>query len=226
MSSESGKQAAGRAAAAFVRDGMIVGLGSASTANAFHRALAERIQAEGLQIQGVAPSRPTEEHAASLGIPLIPLQSGMTLDLNVDGADEVDANLQLIKGGGGALVREKLVAAAAKEFIVVADASKSVPILGRFPLPVAVIPFGWTTTQARLESLFSVAAPIRGGAENPFVSDDQLYILDVSFGQIPDPAETLARLRAIIGVADAGLFVGMATRALFGNADGTVREQG
>lgn len=222
---DAGKQAAGRAAAARVTNGMCVGIGSGTTAACFIMALAERVQREGLRIKGIAPSLRSEELARAHGVPLIELTPETRPDLAVDGADEVDANLAIIKGGGGALVREKLVAAGAREFIIIADASKSVVTLGAFPLPVAVIPFGWMTTQKRLESAFQVPALIRGGAETPYVTDDGLYILDMAFGQILDPAETIARLRATVGVADAGLFVGMASRALFGNADGSVREQ-
>jgi ribose 5-phosphate isomerase A len=222
---DAGKQAAGRAAAMRVTNGMCVGLGSGSTAAYFIVALAERVQHEGLKIRGIAPSRSSEALAIEHGVPLIELTMETRPDLAVDGADEVDAHLALIKGGGGALVREKLVAASAKEFIIVADSSKSVEVLGAFSLPVAVIPFGWTTTQARLEIAFGVEALIRGGNATPYMTDDNLYILDMAFGKIPDPAETLRQLHSMVGVADAGLFVGLANRAIFGNSDGTIREQ-
>jgi ribose 5-phosphate isomerase A len=221
---EEAKRAAGQAAAALVRDGMTLGIGSGTTANHFQEALAARIRDEGLTVRGVAPSRISEEHARALGIPLAPLERGLILDLAVDGADEVDANLNLIKGGGGALVREKLVVAMAREFVVVADESKSVETLGAFPLSVAVIPFGWETTQDRMEEAFGVPASLRGGTDSPFVTDDGLYVLDMRFGHIEEPGDLLVRLRSLVGVADAGLFVGVASRAVFGNPDGSVWE--
>jgi ribose 5-phosphate isomerase A len=221
---EDAKRAAGEAAAALVRDGMIVGLGSGTTASYFQEALAARIRDESLNVRGVAPSRKSEEHAQALGIPIASLERGVIVDLAVDGADEVDVNLDLIKGGGGALVREKLVVSMAREFVVIADSSKSVETLGAFPLPVAIIPFGWETTQARLEETFGVPAPMRGGPESPGITDDGLYVLDMRFGHIDEPGDLLARLRSVVGVADAGLFVGVASRVLFGNQDGTVWE--
>jgi ribose 5-phosphate isomerase A len=221
---EEAKRAAGEAAAVLVRDGMTVGLGSGTTASYFQEALAARIRAESLNVQGIAPSRKSEEHAQALGIPITSLERGVIVDLAVDGADEVDVNLDLIKGGGGALVREKLVVSMAREFVVIADASKSVETLGAFPLSVAIIPFGWGTTQARLEETFGVPAPMRGGPESPGITDDGLYVLDMRFGHIDEPGDLLGRLRSVVGVADAGLFVGVTSRVLFGNPDGTVWE--
>jgi len=224
MSVDVGKKAAGFAAAQWVQDGMCLGLGSGSTANWFHIALAERIQREGIQVCGVAPSQRTEDHCASLGIPTVPLTAGMTLDLAVDGADEIAPDLSLIKGGGGALIREKIVVAAARSFIVIADSSKSVSCLGVFPLPIAVIPFGWESTQERLQDLLQVEVGIRGGKANPFVSDDGLYILDAHCQEIPDPITLYPQLRTLPGVADCGLFVQMAERAIVGHPDGTTTE--
>lgn len=223
--SDTAKRAAGRAAAQLVRDGMVVGLGSGSTADFFHEALAERMRAEGLRVQGVAPSRRSEASAAKHGIPLA--EPGVSLDLAVDGADEVDPDLNLIKGGGGALVREKIVAASARELVIVADIGKSVVTLGTFPLPVAIVPFGWKATKCHIEGTFGVSTALRGGESTPFVSDDGLYVLDVHFadaGGLPNPAETEARLRSIVGVAECGLFVCMTSRVLFGYPDGTVEE--
>lgn len=219
------KQAAARAAAQLVQDGMRIGLGSGSTTDFFHEALGERIRTEGLRIQGVAPSTQTEANARQQGIPLV--EPGTLLDLAVDGADEVDPDLNLIKGGGGALVREKIVAASAPELIIIADIRKSVPTLGTFPLPVAIMPFAWRATKSRIESTFGVSSTLRGGESTPFVSDDGLYILDIHFSDangIPNPAETEARLRSIVGVAECGLFVCMTTRVLFGHPDGSVEE--
>ncbi|GAB4456468.1 MAG: ribose-5-phosphate isomerase RpiA [Armatimonadaceae bacterium] len=224
MANDEAKKAAGRAAAALVENGMCIGLGSGSTANSFHIALAERMHKEGIRVEGVAPSRRTEEHCAALGIPLVRLGRERTLDLAVDGADEIGPGLALIKGGGGALVREKLVVAAAREFVVIADDTKAVPMLGEFPLPVAVIPFGWQTTQQRIREQFGVEPTVRGGEETPFLSDDGLYILDVPFQQIAEPAALYDKLRSVVGVVDCGLFIGMAHRALLGQTDGRVLE--
>ncbi len=224
MDKEAGKRVAGEAAAKLVKDGMVIGIGSGTTANHFQAALAERMRTEGLKIQGVAPSVRSEQHAGGLGIPIVPLSRGLVLDLAVDGADEIADDLSLIKGGGGALVREKLVVAAAREFIVVADDSKTVGVLGAFPLSVAVIPFGWEQTVDRIIATFGVTVTMRGGTESLFVSDDGLYVADLHFGTIPDPVETHNRLRSTYGVADCGLFVSLAHRALLGSAEGRVRE--
>jgi ribose 5-phosphate isomerase A len=224
MDKEAGKKAASEAAVRLVQDGMVLGIGSGTTANHFQAALAERIQKEGLRVQAVSPSVRSEQHAAAIGIPMVPLSRGLVLDLAVDGADEVADDFSLIKGGGGALIREKLVVAAAREFIVVADDSKAVGTLGAFPLPVAIIPFAWEQTVDRIAAAFPVPITMRGGNDNLFVSDDGLYIADLHFGTIPDPAETHARLRSIYGVADCGLFVHLAHRVLLGSPEGQVRE--
>ncbi len=224
MGSDAAKSAAATAAAALVESGMIVGLGTGTTAHFFVQALAARIQAGELQnVRGVATSRASEILALEGNIPLVPLTVQTRPDVTIDGADEVDAHLNLIKGGGGALVREKLVASASRQMIVIADDSKDKTILGAFPLPVAVFPFGWDVTQARIEAAFPGVAPVlRGGPSTPFTTDDGLFILDCRLGQIPDPAQTLADFRAISGVAEVGLFVALASRVLFGHDDGTV----
>ncbi|MDX1933380.1 MAG: ribose-5-phosphate isomerase RpiA [Capsulimonadales bacterium] len=223
MNSDVAKRAAARAAAALVQDGMLLGIGSGSTANHFQAALAERIREQGLHLRGVAPSRRSEENALSLGIPLIAPTRETVLDLAVDGADEITLTLQAIKGGGGALVREKIVVAAAKRFIVIADDSKLVPYLGAFPLPVAVLPFGWERTARRIEDTFGVPVSVRGGSETPFVSDDGLRILDLRFGRIADPEETYRQLRTTVGVVDCGLFLDLAGEAILGAEDGSIR---
>jgi ribose 5-phosphate isomerase A len=225
---EAAKEAAGRAAAALVEDGMLVGLGTGTTAKHFVAALGERMRAEGLRLRGCVPtSGRAEALGRAAGLPLVPLTRENTPDLTVDGADEIDPVLHLIKGGGGALVREKLVAVSSREMVVIADATKLVPTLGAFPLPVAVFPFGWENTLARLEDAVGAPAALRpapDGSGAPYVSDDGLHVIDLRLGAIPDPAGLQARLRAVTGVAEVGLFVGIARRALIGSDDGTVRE--
>ncbi|MBC8102022.1 MAG: ribose-5-phosphate isomerase RpiA [Cytophagales bacterium] len=226
--SDPGKAAAGRAAARLVEDGMTVGLGTGSTASCFVEALAARVREEGLTIRGVPTSQAAERLARQSGIPLFPLTETTRPDLTIDGADEADSFLNLIKGGGGALVREKLVAASSGAMIVVADESKLVATLGAFPLPVAIIPTGWETTRARIEKVFpQVPVTLRlapGGS--PTITDDGLHLLDLHFGPtITDPERLQAQLRAVVGVAEVGLFVGIASRMIVGRPDGTTFER-
>lgn len=217
------KEEAARAALKYVEDGMTLGLGSGSTAVHFIRLLGERMQTEGLGVHGVPTSERSRQQAIELNIPLLDLNEAGVLDLAVDGADEVDAGLNLIKGGGGALVREKLVAAASRKFIVVCDNSKLKEALGAFPLPVAVFPFGLATTRRRLER-FGVEMSLRASpAGTPFLTDDGLHILDMKFGRISDPPALEESLKRVIGVADVGLFVGLATRVILASADGSVQ---
>jgi ribose 5-phosphate isomerase A len=225
VANEAAKQAAARAAAAAVQNGMIVGLGTGTTAVFFVEALAERVRRGHLTgVRGVSTSRASEGIASRHGLPLVTLTPLLRPDLSVDGADEVEReSLALIKGGGGALVREKLVAVAARRFVVIADESKLVARLGAFPLPVAVFPFGWETTRARIEMALGVSPRLREKDGAPFVTDDGLYLLDLPIGRIDDPAETERRVKAIVGVAEVGLFVGVAHEVLLGQADGGVR---
>ena len=222
------KRAAAEAAARLVVDGMQVGLGTGSTAALFVDALGRRV-ADGLRIVGVATSEATHWQASGLGIPLSTLEERPALDLTVDGADEIGPDLVLIKGGGGALLREKLVAAASRRMIVIADASKRVPRLGRFPLPIEVVPFGFETTRRRLSAFLEREAggPIelslrRGPDGSPFVTDGQHWIVDARMGTIADPAALAAGLEGILGVVEHGLFVGMADTALIGTQDGVI----
>ncbi len=215
------KMAAANAAAALVEDGMTVGLGTGSTASLFVALLGARVRNEGLRIVGVATSRAAETQARDLGIPVAPLTRATRPDLTIDGADEADGALNLIKGGGGALVQEKLVAVASREMVVVADEAKRVETLGAFPLPLAVVPFGWETTLSRLADAFPVPMQLRRNSNNePVVTDDGLFLVDAHFGAIPDPADLEARLKAIIGVAECGLFVQIARRLVVGYQDG------
>jgi ribose 5-phosphate isomerase A len=218
-----GKQAAGEVAARLVRDGMVVGIGTGSTVAFFIEALGRRIQTEGLKIRGIPTSEATVAHATRLGIPLVPLTPQTRPDLTIDGADEANPKLDLIKGAGGALLREKLVAAASAELVVIADSSKRVEHLGAFPLSVAVVPFAIANLAAQLKDEFEVTPRLRllAGGE-PLVTDDGLYILDLPFGLIKRPAILDKRLKVISGVVETGIFIGLAKRMLLGHPDGRV----
>ncbi len=204
---------------------MVVGLGSGSTATLFIRALAERVRA-GLEVVGVPTSEASEHLARAEGIPLTTLEDNPRLDLDVDGADAVDPALNLIKGLGGALLREKIVARAAARFVAVVDESKVVESLTQLSLvPVEVVPFGWSGTWAALEELGASPTMRRTSAEPgapPFVSDGGHDILDCRFADISDPGGLAARIKALTGVVEHGLFIGMAGEAVVGRDDGTV----
>src|SRR5687768_1786591 len=217
------KQRAGFKAAEFVEDGMRVGLGTGSTAFWVVARLGERVREEGLRVRCVPTSRRTEEQALSLGIPLVSLGEAVELDLAIDGADEIGPGLALVKGGGGALLREKLVASAARRFVVVADASKRVEVLGRFPLPVEVVPFAWELTARRVAAV-TRAEPVLRRAEGGevYLTDNGNYVLDCRCGEIPDPARTERELKALTGVVESGLFVGMADLAVVSTDDDDV----
>ncbi len=215
------KQRVGFKAAEFVEDGMTVGLGTGSTAFWLVARLGERVRDEGLRVRCVPTSRRTEEQALSLGIPLVSLGEVGGLDLAIDGADEIGPDLALIKGGGGALLREKLVAGAARRFVVIADASKKVPVLGGFPLPVEVVLFAWELTARRVSAVTKAEALLRrGDGGEAYLTDNGNYILDCFCGEIPDPARTERELKALVGVVESGLFVGMADLAVVADADG------
>ena len=216
------KEAAARKAVEFVQDGMTLGLGTGSTSAYMIQALGARVKREGLKVRAVPTSERSRLMAIELGIPVLDLNEAGTLDLAIDGADEFDHSLNLIKGGGGALLQEKLVAAAAKEFIVICDEGKKVKALGQFPLPVAIIPFGWKTTAKRIESYcndFSLRMS-KNDPHNPFVTDDGLYILDLKMGSILDPSVLEKSLKLIVGVAEVGLFCNMASRVIVGYEGG------
>jgi len=206
-----------------VRDGMRLGLGTGSTAAMFVEALAERV-AGGLRVTGVPTSEATRLQAERLGIPLVGLDE-TELDLTVDGADEIDGGLNLIKGGGGALTREKIVAASSRRMVVVADASKQVTTLGRFPLPVEIVPFGAASTARRIGEAAEAAGcqgkiVLRRTGAGPFVTDNGNWIFDCHFGAIPDPAGLARALCEVPGVVEHGLFVGLCTGAIIGTARG------
>ncbi len=212
------KKAAAEKALELVQDGMLLGLGSGSTVRYFTEGVG-RLVAGGMKVRGVPTSRATAELAAEHGIPIVTELVG-SIDLAVDGADEVDSNLNLIKGRGGALFREKLVAAAAKRFIVVIDESKVVKRLGVGVLPVEVLPFMWRTTAERLTAL-GVSLVMRGGEETPYVTDNGNVVLDVTVPDgIGNPDEFGRQLKLVTGVVEHGLFVGMTDTVIVTDEDG------
>ncbi|TJY42872.1 ribose-5-phosphate isomerase RpiA [Cohnella pontilimi] len=212
------KRIAGEKAAEFVEDGMIVGLGTGSTAYWAVRRIGERVR-DGLRVQGVPTSERTRELALELGIPVVSLDDFPQLDLTIDGADEIDDNFHLIKGGGGALFREKVVALASRRLVIVADDGKWVGKLGAFRLPVEVVPFGWRRTVRAVEAT-GCRAELRIEGTNPYETDNGNWILDCDFGTIADPAGLHHSLKRITGVVETGLFVGMADTVVLGTEAG------
>lgn len=218
------RQAAARAVEQ-VQDGMKLGLGTGSTAKHFVELLGERVKA-GLKVVGVPTSEATRADAERCGVPLTTLEEVDHLDLTVDGADEIDPDLALIKGGGGALLREKIVAAASDRMIVIADESKWVPTLGRFPLPIEVIPFGLGATRRAIEAVFaengvSGQMDVRKTKDgHAFVTDGGHWIIDAHLGRIPDPPRLAAALSSIPGVVEHGLFIGLAQTAVLAGPQG------
>lgn len=218
---DSWKQEAGTAAAQLVEDGMVIGLGTGSTAAFLVYALAQRIQ-QGLKIVGAVPSsQATYELASKLDIPLTDLDTHPDLDLYIDGADEIDPQLNLLKGAGGALMREKIVATAARRFVVIGDITKPVEhLLTHFPLPVEVIPFAATPVFKQLTALGAVAT-LRKVADSPFITDNHNVIFDCTFVRgIPEPLTLHTQIKKIVGVVETGFFLGMAERAIIGGPDG------
>lgn len=222
MAADELKRAAADASLKYVKDGMVLGLGTGSTARYVLEGLARRIADEGLEVHGVPTSLATAEAAKLLGIPLTSLEEHPVLDVAIDGADEVDPRLDLMKGLGGALFREKIVAGAAKRFIVVVDASKLVPRLGtKSPVPVEVHQFGWRATQAQIEAL-GAKATLRTRDGQVFHTDNDNHILDARFGPIRSPTKVAAALNEIPGVVGHGLFLKM-TDVVLAASDAGVR---
>ena len=221
------KKAAAIEALKFVKPGMNIGLGTGSTANHFIEALAAKVK-EGLDIKGVATSKASEELAEKLGIPLTKLQLVPHLDLTVDGADEFDSEFRLIKGGGGALLREKIVASSSRFMVVVADESKRVKKLGKFPLPVEILVFGSKATIWKVERAFKIlkleaAINVRRTKDGElFTTENGNFILDCSLGAIPEPERLEALLNSIPGVVETGLFIGICGIILMGTPKGVV----
>ena len=218
MANDQEKEAAARASLRFVNDGDIVGLGSGSTAECAIRLLGERLKS-GLRIRGIPTSVRSKELAASLGIPLTTLNDYQQIDVTIDGADEFDPELRLIKGGGGALLREKIIASASKKVVIVADSSKQVQVLGKFPTPVEVIPFAQALIANKITALGASVTLRQYVDENPFVTDDGHGILDCRFGQIPDPPTLAHTLSDMPGVVEHGLFINMVNVVLMGKGD-------
>ena len=218
MANESEKELAGRAAAQLVRDGDIVGLGTGSTAYFTVLALGDRMKA-GLKMVGIPTSNATAELARAVGIPLSTLDEHPVLDIDIDGADEIDPNLNLIKGGGGAHLREKVIAAASKRMIVIADSGKLVPTLGKFPLPVEIVSFARAVVEKKIASLGATTKLRTRPDGSPYLTDNGNPILDCSFEKIQDPSALARTLRDIPGVVEHGLFIGLASLALVGRGD-------
>ncbi|MFO1172202.1 MAG: ribose-5-phosphate isomerase RpiA [Hyphomicrobiaceae bacterium] len=228
MTTDALKAAAAAEALKLVENGMRLGLGTGSTAKQFVDLLGARVKA-GLDVVCVATSLQTETQARGLGIRVVTLDAEPELDLTVDGADEIDAELRLIKGGGGALLREKIVAAASDRMIVIADTSKKVETLGRFPLPIEVVKFGLAATTNMIEALAAEVGctgdiRVRTGANGtPFVTDNGNLILDCAFGRIPEPDELAEILTIVPGVVETGLFLGYCDLAFLAGPNGVER---
>jgi len=225
MDLEPQKRAAAARAVEFVRSGMRLGLGTGSTAKHFVELLAARVR-DGLDVVAVPTSETTRAQAAKLGIALTTLDETAELDLIVDGADEIAPDLTLIKGGGGALLREKIVAAASARMIVIADETKWVPALGRFPLPIEIAPFGATATRRAVEAIVAdmgcpgpaLVRQTQNG--HAFVTDGGHWLLDAQLQRIADPRALAARLCTVPGVMEHGLFIGLAQTAILAGPDG------
>ena len=230
-SSDQAKFVAAKRACEFVHNGMKLGLGTGSTAAWMVRCLAERVNKEGLKVKGVPTSIQTANLAKKLGIEVITLDTAGQLDLTIDGTDEFDGNLSLIKGAGGALLREKIVASASNKMIVIADDAKGVERLGRFPLPVEVVNFGFKSSQLLIQALLEfqdvdssiIKTRMAGGL--PFVTDEGNHILDLYLGRIGDAAALSLALNQVPGVVENGLFVKLCDVVIVGLADGTVKEK-
>lgn len=211
----------------YIKDGMIVGLGTGSTSAHFVRALGERVR-QGLRVKGVPTSEATRNLAEQVGVPLIEISQVTAIDVDVDGADEVDPAFRLVKGGGGALLREKIVAAASKQMVVIADETKWVETLGAFPLPVEVTRFGFALTQERVAEALrktgcagdEVVLRVSGKANEPVITDGGNYILDAHVKRIANAEALAAELQAIAGVVEHGLFIGLAQTVILGKAKG------
>ncbi|HDR28263.1 ribose-5-phosphate isomerase RpiA [Rhodovulum sp.] len=225
---EKAKFVAARRASDMVENGMKVGLGTGSTAAWMVRCLGERVREEGLKIRGVPTSTRTADLAREVGIEVIALDEAGWLDLTIDGADEFDAELNLIKGGGGAHLQEKIVASASDRMVVIADSAKEVAHLGAFPLPVEVIPFGWKTTRKLVEEMLEGMdvlgrdVTIRMNGAMPFVTDEGNHILDLHLLRIGNPRQLALVLNQVPGVVENGLFIGICDTVVIGHGDGRV----
>lgn len=222
LSLEEMKQVAAEYATRFIQTGSVTGIGTGSTVYYFIHALAKRVN-EGLETIAVVTSRQSGELAEQLGITVVDLNDVDTIDITIDGADEVDKQLQLIKGGGGALLQEKMVAAASRKMIVIADDHKIVDQLGKFPLPVEVIPYGWKQTLKHISKLGCNKIVLREKEGKSFITDHGHYILDCYFEKIELPSLLSQQLNGVPGVVENGLFIDMAAAVIIGKEDGTVK---
>ena len=218
--------AATKAIETFLQDGMTIGLGSGTTSRFFVRILGDRVKS-GLRVIGVPSSKSTGQLAQEVGVPLADLNDVELLDLTIDGADEIDPKGRMIKGGGANLLWEKIVASASRKMVAIVDESKRVQRLGRFPLPVEIIPFSWRSTERQLQNLFKkagyddVRVDVRGSREKPLITDSGHYLLDCHLQEIADPEFLADHLNQIPGVVEHGLFLGIATDAAVGKPDGS-----
>jgi ribose 5-phosphate isomerase A len=225
---DTAKFVAAKRAVDFVEDGMRVGLGTGSTAAWMVRCLGELVRDEGLKITGVPTSTRTADLARKVGIKVVSLDEAKWLDITIDGADEVDPELNLIKGGGGALLQEKIVATASDRMVVISDASKMVERLGAFPLPIEIIPFGWQTTKALVEEtlvgldVLGDSATVRHNGQSPFVTDEGNFIIDLHLHRIANPRQVSLVLNQIPGVVENGLFIDICDIVVIGHGDGRV----
>lgn len=224
MDADTLKLRAAERALDYIKPGMKLGLGTGSTAEKFVALVGARV-AEGFEVVCVPTSEATRAQAQALGIPLTTLESEPELDLTIDGADEVDESLRLIKGGGGAHLREKIVAAASARMVVIADDAKRVSTLGAFPLPVEIAPFGSRATLLKVQACALAngcagGVTQRGSQEKPFVTDNGNYILDCAFGRIDNPEKLAEELSRLPGVVEHGLFIGMTCAAVISGAGG------
>jgi ribose 5-phosphate isomerase A len=222
MANDAEKQEAARASLKYVRDGQIVGLGSGSTATFAIRMLGERVR-EGMKIRGIPSSIASHDLAIELGIPLITFEDAQQIDVTIDGADEFDPALNLIKGGGGAMLREKIVASASRQLVIVTDSSKQVPVLGKFPVPVEVITFAEPLVAKRISDLGAKVVQRQNKSDQPYVTDEGHHILDCHFDKISDPSTLARTLSEMPGIVEHGLFVQMAKIVVMAKA-GAVEE--
>jgi ribose 5-phosphate isomerase A len=224
MAHDTEKEAAARGSLKYIHDGQIVGLGSGSTATMAIRFLGERVHA-GLKIRGIPSSIASRDLAIELGIPLTTFDEYQQIDVTIDGADEFDPALNLIKGGGGAMLREKIVASASKQLVIVTDSSKQVPALGRFPVPVEVIGFAEPLVAKKISDLGAKVVRRLDSSGKSYVTDEGHHILDCHFGQIADPATLSRQLSEMPGIVEHGLFVGMASVVLMAKSGDVVEFQ-
>ena len=217
------KQNAARTAVDQIEDGMLVGLGTGSTAAFAIGYLGEKVRS-GLTISAIPTSEASKKQAQSEGIPLIDFETSPSIDLCIDGADEIDSELNMIKGGGGAHLREKIVSSSAKRYLIIIDSSKQVETLGTFPLPVEVIPFGWQVVSRKLKDM-NASPELRKAGPQPFVTDEGNYILDCHFNSIPEVEQLETELNRIPGIVESGLFVAMCDQMIMGKGDQVILKE-